>query len=372
MKHLIPFFLFVFLTSANSFAQSDINPVSDAIMQDVYEEIVTPYKYGLVMIHEDTSNMIDCPTVFRKDSMWYMTYLVYNGRGYETWLSKSEDLLTWEKLGKVLPFANEDRWDWNQAAGYMSLVDHTWGGSYELDTFDNKYWMSYFGSNTEGYEGGLLSIGMSFTDKDPTVPHAWHRLKQPVLKSTDDDAGSWENRKLFKSSIIRDTSKLTGSEFVMYYNACGDTSNPRKWIERIGMATSDDMVNWKRYENNPIINHHTGISGDAYIQKIDSLYVMFYFGAFWPEGRKDAFNRFACSYDLVHWTDWKGQDLVQCTEPYDEKYAHKPYVVKWNGVVYHFYCAVNELEQRGLAVATSKDLGESTLHYQPIKVKLKR
>ena len=41
---------------------------------------------------------------------------------------------------------------------------------------------------------------------------------------------------------------------------------------------------------------------DDYIQKIGNVYVMFYFGAFWP-GTKGAFNRFACSYDLVNWTD---------------------------------------------------------------------
>jgi hypothetical protein len=32
-------------------------------------------------------------------------------------------------------------------------------------------------------------------------------------------------------------------------------------------------------------------------------------------------------------------------------------------VVYHFYCAVNKPFQRGIALATSKDLGKSTLHF---------
>ncbi len=132
------------------------------------------------------------------------------------------------------------------------------------------------------------------------------------------------------------------------------------------------MIHWERYEGNPVIDHYVGLTGDAVIQKIDSVYVMFYYGAFWPKGRKDAFNRFACSYDLLHWTDWNGEDLISTSESYDEKYAHKPYVVKHDGIVYHFYTAVNNLEQRGLAVATSKDVGKSKLEFKKVDLKLRR
>lgn len=58
-------------------------------------------------------------------------------------------------------------------------------------------------------------------------------------------------------------------------------------------------------------------------------------------------------YGLVHLTDWEGEDLIAPTEPYDELFAHKSFVVKQNDVVYHFYCAVNKQEDRGIAVATS-------------------
>jgi hypothetical protein len=32
-------------------------------------------------------------------------------------------------------------------------------------------------------------------------------------------------------------------------------------------------------------------------------------------------------------------------------------------VVYHFYCAVNQEGERSIALATSKDLGKSTLKF---------
>ena len=44
-------------------------------------------------------------------------------------------------------------------------------------------------------------------------------------------------------------------------------------------------------------------------------------------------------------------------------FAHKSYVVKHNGIVYHFYCAVNNDGQRGIAVATSQHLGKSEVSF---------
>ena len=70
-----------------------------------------------------------------------------------------------------------------------------------------------------------------------------------------------------------------------------------------------------------------------------------------------AFDTFAASRDLVHWTHWNGDDLVKASEPYDTPFAHKPWIIKHDDVVYHFYCAVGGKEQhRSIALATSKDL----------------
>lgn len=336
--------------------------VPDSIMQQVYEEVKTPFKYGMVLSPQDETKKIDCPTVFRKNNQWYMSYIQFDGRGYETWLAKSDDLLHWSTIGKLLSF-NDDTtvWDAHQKAGYLALQDYTWGGSYKIQQYKNKYWMSYFGGNIKGYEAGLLSIGIAYTNKEITKPHLWKTFNKPVLASTDKDVRWWEDKKQYKNSVIWDKDKTTGYPFVMYYNANGDTSKGRdkktRWFERIGMAVSNDMVHWQRYKTDPVMHHKIGITGDAMIQKIGNVWVMFYFGAFW-EGRKDAFNRFACSYDLVNWTDWKGEDLIHSSEPYDAKYAHKSFVMKWNGVVYHFYNAVDNKDRRGIAVATSKELNK--------------
>jgi predicted GH43/DUF377 family glycosyl hydrolase len=338
--------------------------VSEKRMNEVYEEIKTPYKYGLVLTPPDASKKMDCPSVFRKGKKWFMTYLVYDGRGYETWLAKSDDLLHWEHMGKLMSFSDSTHWDDDQKAGYVALQDHTWGGSYAWNKYDGKYWMSYFGGSKKGYEAGLLSIGMAYTDKDPAKVHEWKRLEKPVLMPTDKDVRWWENSTMYKSTVIWDKDKVTGHPFVMYYNARGDSLKPARGAERIGMAVSDDMVNWQRFRRDPVINHHRGISGDAYLQKMGDTWVMFYFGAFWSKERSNAFNRFACSYDLVHWTEWERADLIAPSEPYDNMFAHKSFVVKHNGVVYHFYCAVDKQDHRGIAVATSADKGKSGLTFK--------
>ncbi|MDI9363741.1 MAG: glycosylase [Flavobacterium sp.] len=362
MKYIV-YILAIFLVVTKAAAQT----VSDSVMTAIYEAIKTPFKYGLVLVPQNDSLKIDCPSVFRKGKFWYMTYIVFNGCGYETYLAQSKDLLTWKSLGKTLTFNNDTTvWDAHQKAGYIALQDYQWGGSYALQTYKGNYWMSYFGGNAKGYEAGQLSLGIAFTNNNITVPHTWQTLAKPVLASTDTDVRWWENKKHYKNTVIWDKQKTTGYPFVMYYNANGDTSNNRdkktRWFERIGMAVSNNMLHWQRFKTEPIMHHKIGITGDPMLQKIGNIWVMFYFGAFW-EGRKDAFNRFACSYDLVNWTDWKGEDLIHSSAPYDAKYAHKSFVVKWKDVVYHFYNAVNNKNQRGIAVATSKYLGKSALHF---------
>jgi hypothetical protein len=42
-------------------------------------------------------------------------------------------------------------------------------------------------------------------------------------------------------------------------------------------------------------------------------------------------------------------------KPWDKTFAHKPWIVKHDGVVYHFYNAVGD-QGRVIGLATSKDL----------------
>ena len=353
--------------------------IPSSVMQAIYDEVRTPYKYGLVVAPTDNYHKIDCPTVFREGDQWLMTYVVYNGkdgldgRGYETWLASSDDLLHWKTEGRILSY-KDDGWDMNQRGGFPALIDWTWGGSYGISKYKKNYWMTYIGGHGTGYEAVRepLNIGMAWTAGDITQAHEWQSSEKPLLSINDKDAQWWEKLVQYKSTIyemkeMRNalSKELKKYRFLMFYNAGGINPENNLKAERIGIALSNDLKKWTRYDGNPVFANEVGgiITGDAQIARMDDLYVMFYFKAYDPTRNYNAFNTFAVSRDLIHWQCWEGADLIIPSKPYDEMFAHKSYVVKHDGVVYHFYCAVNNAQQRGIAVATSVPMGRSEVRF---------
>ena len=383
-KRLVLLSLLIF-GGITAFAQK----ISKNVMQKIYDEVKTPYKYGMVVAPKDNYHRIDCPMVYREGGKWYMTYVVYNGkdgtdgRGYETWLATSDDLLQWKTLGRLLCYADKG-WDMNQRAGYPALIDWTWNGSYEMAKYKGRHWMSYFGGEGTGYEAirKPLNMGMASTKGDITQAHPWETSPAPVLSINDKSAQWWEKLTHYKSTVYWDKNKTLGKPFVMFYNAGGINPTNQLKAERIGIALSSNMTSWrrlplrtaKRKTGNPVFFHEAPgiITGDAQIVKFPHYYVMFYFSAYNPERKYNAYNTFAVSRDLVNWQDWEGADLVYPSKPYDDMFAHKSYVLKHQGVVYHFYCAVNHAGQRGIAVATSVPMGRSQVSFPTPEKKGKR
>ena len=312
------------LFALKTFSQRD---VSQERMNEIYEEAKTPYKYGLAIAPTDNYHKIDCPTVFREGDKWYMTYVVYNGRtgtdgrGYETHIAESDNLLDWIPLGNILSY-RDGFWDCNQRGGFPALPDMKWGGSYTLKKYKNKYWMTYIGGEGTGYEAvkAPLAIGLAWTNHTLGSAHEWQSLDKPIISIKDKDAQWWELMTEYKSTIYWDKEKSLGAPFVMFYNAGGRHPETGLKGERVGIALSKDMKKWKRYAGNPVFAHEAEgiITGDAHIQKMDDTYVMFYFSAFNPNRPYKAFNTFAVSYDLINWKYWNGEDLIIPSKDYDE------------------------------------------------------
>ena len=194
------------LLSLGTYAQRE---VPQSRMEQIYEEAKTPYKYGLAVAPADNKHKIDCPTVFREGDKWYMTYVVYNGksgldgRGYETWIAESDNLLEWRTLGRVLSY-RDGFWDCNQRGGFPALPDMEWGGSYALQTYKGKHWMTYLGGEGTGYESvnKPLYIGLAWTDRPLGSAHEWQAQDQPVMSIHDKDAQWWEKLTQYKLSLI--------------------------------------------------------------------------------------------------------------------------------------------------------------------------
>ena len=319
--------------------------VPEETMRRIYTEVQTPYKYGIVMPQEE-GDMIDSGKVFRFRGHWYMSYLrMLGGVGYVARMARSDDLIHWEAIGTTMPF-RECGWDAWQASPSPALVDYQWGGSCEIQSFQDRYWFTYIGGAGKGYEPDPLKIGLAWTD-DPASGQPFSRLPEPIMSENDPDARPFEKTTLYQTNVMRVDRSLLGAEFLCFYNAKDENS-----VERIGLAVSDDMIHWRRRGDGPLIDNHSGISGDPQIVRIEDYWVMFYFGAFW---QPKAFDTFAVSKDLLHWTKWEGEPLVQPSRKYDETYAHKPCVIKYDDVVYHFYCAVGD-QGRCIALSTSKKI----------------
>jgi predicted GH43/DUF377 family glycosyl hydrolase len=272
-------------------------------------------------------------------------------QGYETWMAKSEDLLHWDVMGRLLSQTHQG-WDGMQADGGMLLIDPNWNGSQQLEKYDNRYWLSYIGGALPGYEPDPLHIGMATANSIDTAME-FSRFPTPILRMDDEDARPFEAKTLYKSTVIRDPECRLGAPFVMYYNA----KRPPCSVEAIGIAISEDMRSWHRYGKDFVVesglpNTKWNIAGDPQLIRFGELWVMHFFTAWTKDTGGYACDTFAVSRDLVHFTRWDGPPLIEPSEPYDKTFAHKPFVLKHDGVVYHFYCAVGD-EGRCLAVATS-------------------
>ena len=326
--------------------------LSNDIMREIYEKIKTPYKHGAVIKSDEY--LTDSPSVFRYNGKWYMYHIMIHknveNSGYETHLASSDDLIDWKYEGKLFERSENGHWDSRQIAGYAAFVDNDFGGSNEIKSVNGKFYMAYLGGNLNGYETDPLSMGLAFAD---TPISKFQRFEDPILSPQDSDAREYETLTLYKSDMFIDEAMTTGHRYVNAYNA-----KPRDNKERIYLAVSDDGENWKRYLNTPILDETKTvdgllISGDPQIVRIDDLYVMFFFRAIENGG---AYNTFAVSEDLTDWTVWDGEPLIKPEFEWENVYAHKSCVIKHNGIVYHYYCAVNDKGERFIALATSEKI----------------
>ena len=321
------------------------------VMKRVYDQIKTPVKYGPVMKLE--RDWTDSPSVFRHGDSFYMYFIAISKdtsvSGYETHLAKSSDLLHWEYQGAILRRDDRNRWDSKQCAGYGAYMDIDFHGDYRLQKVAGAYHVSYLAGNSDGYEPDPLYMGLARSD-DPTNPDSFTRFEAPILRPEDADSRPFETKTLYKSYLFRDEAEVTGYPYVNVFNAKGEDNR-----ERIFLAVSDDGEHFERYGDRAVIDRislepSTLITGDPQIIKLDDLYVMFFFRF---NGGAGAFDTFACSYDLQNWTLWDGAPLIAPEFPWENVHAHKPWFIRKDGVNYHFYCAVNDQNERFIAVAHS-------------------
>jgi predicted GH43/DUF377 family glycosyl hydrolase len=294
----------------------------------------------------------DVPTVFQLpgDKKWYMTFIGFDGNGYQSFVAESDDLILWTNMRLAMGYGPEGSFDYGGVVlGAFLYKDYDIKAPRTLKKHKGKYFSLYGAYPRQGgYELRPGYEGVASSDDGIT----WQRAKkEPILSVHQPDCATWEKDCIYQPWLLEHHGK-----FYNFYNAAnGDT-------EQIGLALSDDMLEWRRYKHNPVIPNGPGRGEGSYNQKFSSDGKVFRDKDHWTQiffgvGRGGAHIMIAFSPDLYHWTIDPDPIYKNGGNPsgLDKKYAHKISLV-WNPeneTYYMFYNAVGNMG-RGIGLITSK------------------
>lgn len=309
--------------------------------------IATPLRDGTLLIRPSyvegafDSHAVDCPFVFSVDGRQGMTYVGWDGEGYQTALTWNEPGVGWS-AGEVVFGRDESDPLRRHNAALTSIVrdDDLWSAG-EVKRIDGWYYGTFHAYPAAGYETGPGTIG--FVRSRDLV--TWERIGGELRP---EEGAAWERGGLYKSWLMHHEGR-----FYCFYNAkdrddFGSTAVPPAWVEQTGLAVSDDLVTWERFAGNPVLS--AGAAGDfdevfasdPCVLRDGDHWVMFYFGLA-ADGH--AREGYATSDDLYSWT--KSGEVLLDVGPagsIDSRHTHKPAVITWNGRLEHYYCAVAPAE----------------------------
>ncbi len=293
--------------------------------------------------------MTDCPLVWRHGGEWRMFYTGFDGKGYQTALATSDDLVHWKPKGLVMGYGEPGTFDHGGMAYTAALFEsYDIRGPRTLKKWDGKYWALYSCYPKQGgYEIRPGAEGAAWSEDGET----WRRASatRPILSV--EGAADWEKDCIYAPWLLEHDG-----HFWNFYNAA------RGSIEQMGIVTSTDMLHWSRYEGNPIVrnggpeSYDEKFCSDGKVLRDGDHWIMFYFGV----GKGGAHIMAAYSRDLWHWTKDPEPLYKAGGNPsgLDKKYTHKISLAydKASDTYYMFYCAVGE-KGRGIGLITSKPVG---------------
>ncbi|MBW8040795.1 MAG: DUF4380 domain-containing protein [Planctomycetes bacterium] len=295
--------------------------------------------------------MTDVPTVFQLPGgdKWYMTFIGFDGRGYQSFIAESDDLINWTNMRLAMGYGPKGSFDHGGVVlGAFHYADYDIKAPRILKRHKGKYFSLYGAYPRQGgYELRPGSQGVAISQDGLK----WKRAKdEPILSVYQPDCGAWETDCIYMPWLTEHKGR-----YYNHYNAANGGT------EQMGLAVSDDLLNWKRYEHNPVIpngpkgSFNEVFSSDGKIYWDTNHWVMFFFGV----GRGGAHIMTAFSRDLRRWTVDPEPLYKSGGNPsgLDKKYAHKISLIynPKNQTYYMFYNAVGD-KGRGIGLITSKPI----------------
>ncbi len=292
-------------------------------------------------------HMVDTPLVWQKGDEWRMFYTGFDGKGYQTALAISRDLIHWEPKGLVMGYGKEGAFDYGGLSfGGPLFESYDLKAPRTLKKWNEKYWILYGCYPKQGgYEIRPGAQGLAWSEDGET----WHRASEdrPILSI--EGAAEWEKDCIYEPWLVEHEGK-----FYNFYNAANGN------MEQMGFAESTDLVNWTRFPGNPVVRNRPGgydqeFCSDGKVFRDGDHWIMIYFGV----GHGGAHIMAAFSRDLIHWTSHPEPLYKAGGNPsgLDKQYAHKVSLVyrPEDDTFFMFYCAVGP-KGRGIGLLTSKPL----------------
>lgn len=166
-----------------------------------------------------------------------MTYVGWDGTGYQTCLASSPDLTEWKKEGVILERGPRGSATEYNAALTCILRDNELFGSGNLKSVNGRFVGTYHAYPEPGYESCPAVIGLCYSDD----LWSW-KVGPPILEPNPSHA--WEAGGLYKSWLLESEGM-----YYLFYNAKDHPKSP--WTEQTGFAISEDLKHWERYSGNP-------------------------------------------------------------------------------------------------------------------------
>lgn len=280
------------------------------------------------------SKMVESPSIIWDDAsnQYIMVYTAYDSDdvgsiGYAT----SNDLKNWHSQGQLLKNSSDPKLgDKNGCTGPC------------LVKFDGMYYLFYLGLNAKGYEGGQINLCLA-TSSDL---QSWSY--KGIILSPDKNI-PWISNTIYHPDIMR-----VGNYWYIFFNANGTIDGQA--AERTGFAYSTTIDGPYTVDPDRIskfaedAGNYGGIQcGDPSIFKINGLYYMFYFDTSHGD---EVVDRYAWTTPAEFPRGWRyGGPVINNDKGYNKSFAHKPFVLIKDNVLYHYYTAVGD-QGRCIALQT--------------------
>ncbi|HOM18460.1 MAG TPA: hypothetical protein PLQ00_14110 [Thermoguttaceae bacterium] len=302
--------------------------------------------------HEGFRNP-DVPCVYQlpgQPEKWYMSFIAFDGRGYNSFTAESTDLIHWTKPRLAMGFGKPGEFDHGGCViGAYLYESYDIKAPRVLKRRDGKFWTLYGCYPRQGgYELRPGYEGVACSEDGLR----WQRAKDsPILSVYDPDCQAWEKDCIYQPWLVEHEGR-----FFNFYNAAQGSK------EQTGLAFSTDLLQWKRHPGNPIVRNRPGgydqeFCSDPKVFRDGDHWTMFYFGV----GRGGAHIMVAFSRDLIHWTAHPEPIYKAGGHPadLDAQYAHKISLVYHppTETFYMYYCACGK-KGRGIGLITSKPIAE--------------